>query len=47
MNRMKEKVLKKIASASKFAAVKAAGAASCAGCHQPKEPIAVKKLRKS
>lgn len=30
MNKMKEKVLKKIASASKFAAVKAAGTASCA-----------------
>lgn len=47
MNKMKEKVLKKVASASRFAAVKAAGATSAAGCHQPKEPEAVRKLRKS
>ena len=47
MSKMKEKVLKKIASASRFAAVKAAGATSCAGCHQPKEPEAVRKLRKA
>ncbi len=47
MNKMKEAILKKVASASRFAAVKAAGATSCAGCHQPKEPEAVRKLRKS
>ena len=47
MNKMKEAILKKVASASRSAAVKAAGATSCAGCHQPKEPEAVRKLRKS
>lgn len=47
MQKIKEAILKKVASASRFAAVKAAGATSCAGCHQPKEPEAVRKLRKS
>ncbi|MCM1228253.1 MAG: cyclic lactone autoinducer peptide [Clostridium sp.] len=35
---MKKAILKKLAAASKFAAVKAAGTASAASCHQPKEP---------
>lgn len=47
MQKIKKAILKKVASASRFAAVKAAGATSCAGCHQPKEPEAVRKLRKS
>ena len=47
MEKMKKSILKKLASASKFAAVKAAGSTSCGGCHQPKEPEAVRKLRKS
>lgn len=47
MQNMKKTILKKLASASRFAAVKAAGATSAAGCHQPKEPEAVRKLRKS
>lgn len=47
MTSMKKKVLGSIAAIGKFAAIKAAGSASCAGCHQPKEPEAVRKLRKS
>ena len=47
MEKMKKSILKKLASASKFAAVKAAGSTSWGGCHQPKEPEAVRKLRKS
>lgn len=46
MQKMKKAILKKVASASKFVAIKAAGATSCAGCHQPKEPEALKKLKK-
>ena len=45
MNKIKNAFLKRIAACSKLAAVKA-GAVSCAGCHQPKEPEAVKKLCK-
>ena len=40
MNKIKNAFLKRIAACSKLAAVKAAGAVSCAGCHQPKEPEA-------
>ena len=47
MEKMKKSILKKLASASKFAAVKAAGSTSGGGCHQPKEPEVVRKLRKS
>ena len=47
VKKMKNTILKKLASASKFAAVKAAGSTSWGGCHQPKEPEAVRKLRKS
>lgn len=47
MSKVKSAMLKKLAACSKLAAVKAAGAVSCAGCHQPKEPEAVRKLRKS
>ncbi len=47
MNKIKNAFLEKIAACGKFAAVKAAGASSCAGLHQPKEPEALKKLRKS
>lgn len=37
MEKMKKSILKKLASASKFAAVKAAGSTSWGGCHQPKD----------
>ena len=43
MEKMKNTILKKLASASKFAAVKAAGSTSWGGCHQPKEPGSSKK----
>lgn len=43
---MKKAILKKLAAASKFAAVKAAGSTSAASCYQPKEPEALKKLKK-
>lgn len=43
---MKKAILKKLAAVSKFAAVNAAGTSSAAGCHQPKEPEALKKLKK-
>ncbi len=46
MQKMKKAILKKVASASKFAAVKAAGTTSAASCHQPKEPKALKKPKK-
>lgn len=46
MNKIKKTFLEKLAACSKFAAVKAAGSTSAAGCHQPKEPEALKKLRK-
>ncbi|MCI8777151.1 MAG: cyclic lactone autoinducer peptide [Oscillospiraceae bacterium] len=45
MKKMKKNVLRKLADVSKFAAVKAAGSTSWGGCHQPKEPEAVRKLR--
>lgn len=47
MQKIKESILRRVAAASRFAAVKAAGSTSAAGCHQPKEPEAVRKLRKS
>lgn len=47
MKNIKSAVLKKLAACGKAAAVKAAGASSCAGCHQPKEPEAARKLRKA
>ncbi len=47
MQKMKKAILKKLALASRYAAVKAAGSTSWGGCHQPKEPEAVRKLRKS
>lgn len=43
MNKLKNLVLKNLASVSRWAAVKAAGNASCASMHQPKEPAALKK----
>ncbi|MDE6088104.1 MAG: cyclic lactone autoinducer peptide [Oscillospiraceae bacterium] len=46
MNHLKKKLLKNLASVSKWAAVKAAGNASCASMHQPKEPAALKNLKK-
>ena len=46
MNKIQKMVLKKLSAIGKFAAVKAAGSASCAGYHQPKEPEALKKLNK-
>lgn len=46
MNKIQKSMLDKLASLSKFAAVKAAGAASCAGYHQPKEPKALQNLKK-
>lgn len=47
MQKMKNAILKKLAAASKYADVKAAGSTSWGGCHQPKEPEAVRKLCKS
>ena len=46
MKMIQKTVLKGIASASKMAAVKAAGAASAACMHQPKDPAALKNLKK-
>lgn len=43
MNKIQKYILKKAAAVGKFAAVKAAGAASWASCYQPKEP---KKLKR-
>ena len=43
---MKKTVLKGMAKVSKAMAVKACGAASYFGFHQPKEPMAVKNLKK-
>ena len=45
MTNLKHTMLKKLASVSKWAAVKAAGQVSCAGLYQPKEPAALKKLK--
>ena len=41
MKKVQKSMLDKLASVSKFAAVKAAGSVSCAGFHQPKEPKAL------
>lgn len=41
MKKVQKSMLDKLASVSKFAAVKAAGSISCAGFHQPKEPKAL------
>lgn len=46
MSKIQNMILKKISAIGKFAAVKAAGSASCAGYHQPKEPEALKKMKK-
>ncbi|MBQ7004582.1 MAG: cyclic lactone autoinducer peptide [Oscillospiraceae bacterium] len=46
MNKLQTLVMKKAAAAAKFAAVKAAGASSAAGLHQPKEPAALKAMKK-
>lgn len=43
MKKVHNKILKKIASVGKLAAVKAAGATSWAGCYQPKEPQSLRK----
>ncbi len=47
MKKVQKSLLTKLASISKLAAVKAAGAVSAGNCHQPKEPEALKKFRKS
>lgn len=44
MSKIQNAILKKIAGIGKSAAVKAAGAASWGGCHQPKEPKALQNL---
>lgn len=46
MNYLKKELMKSIASVGKWVAVKAAGSASCASMHQPKEPAALKNLKK-
>ncbi|MBQ8515096.1 MAG: cyclic lactone autoinducer peptide [Ruminococcus sp.] len=46
MNKVQKVMLDKLAALGQFAAVKAAGSASCAGYHQPKEPKALKNLKK-
>lgn len=43
MKKIQKSMLDKLASVSKFAAVKAAGSVSCAGFHQPKELQNLKK----
>lgn len=43
MSKVRENILKKVAAIGKFAAIKAAGAASWADCYQPKEPKALRK----
>ncbi len=46
MKKVTKKVLNKVALIGKFAAIKAAGEASVANAYQPKEPAALKKMRK-
>ncbi len=46
MKKIQKTMLEKLAALSKHAAVKAAGAASVASYHQPKEPQALKNLKK-
>lgn len=46
MKKVQKSMLDKLASVSKFAAVKAAGSISCAGFHQPKESKALQNLKK-
>lgn len=46
MKTVKRTLLEKLAACGKYAAIKAAGAASCAGLHQPKEPAALKNFKK-
>ena len=46
MSKIQNAILKKIAGIGKGAAVKAAGAATWGGCHQPKEPKAQQNLKK-
>ncbi|MBE6851637.1 MAG: cyclic lactone autoinducer peptide [Ruminococcus sp.] len=46
MKNIQKSVLKCMASVGKMTAVKAAGAASLAYMHQPKEPAALKNLKK-
>lgn len=46
MNKIQKTMLEKLAAASKFAAVKAAGSTSLVSFHQPKEPKALKNLKK-
>lgn len=46
MNKFQKTILDKLAAVGKFAAVKAAGSASYAGYHQPKEPKALQNLKK-
>lgn len=46
MNKIQNAVLKRIAGIGKSAAIKAAGAASWGGCHQPKEPKVLQDLKK-
>lgn len=46
MNNIQKNMLGKVAAIGKAAAIKAAGATSWASCHQPKEPKALKNLKK-
>lgn len=46
MNKLQNAMLKKIAGIGKFAAIKAAGATSWGSCHQPKEPKALREMKK-
>ena len=41
-----KKILKAVARIAAFSAMKAAGAASFAGCYQPKEPVDLKAMLK-
>ena len=46
MKNVKESILDAVAKFGMHSAIKAAGAASIYGFHQPKEPEALKKLKK-
>ncbi len=46
MKKLEKTLLKALAACSKYAAIKAAGTTSYAGCYQPKEPQALKNLKK-
>lgn len=46
MKKLKEKIFKAIANLGYKSAIKACNTTSIAGCYQPKEPFALKNLKK-